>query len=64
MDEDYNAAARILTVYELALPFGRPATFVERLEAMRYAVGALELKETVCDANFREIARIAARVTP
>lgn len=64
MDDAYSAATRILVVYESGLPFGRLATFEERIEAMRNAVESLGLKETSsCDRSFKDIVRAAADLT-
>lgn len=56
MDESYKLATRILVVYESKLPFGRPATFGERIEAITKTIEDLGLKE-VGSANVLEIVR-------
>jgi len=45
MDDDYGFATRLLIVYESKLPFDRPATLADRIEAMQGAIEALNLKE-------------------
>lgn len=56
MVDAIDIATRILVVYESKLPFGAPATFGERMEAMRATVEDLGLKEEGT-ANVREIVR-------
>lgn len=56
MDDAYKVATRILVVYESKLPYGRLATFAERLEAMEKTVEVLNLKENG-PANLKEIIR-------
>lgn len=63
MNDAHSVAARILVVYDAALPFGRPATLHERIEAMGRTVELLGLKETSSGATLKEIVRAAAGVT-
>lgn len=61
--DSMSIATRILIVFESGLPFGRQATFGERLEAMRKAVESLGLEETAKGANLKEIVRAPVEVT-
>lgn len=61
--EAHNVAARILVVYDAALPFGRPATLQERIEAMGKTVELLGLKETNSGATLKDIIRAAVEVS-
>jgi hypothetical protein len=63
MNDAHSVAARILVVYDAALPFGRPATLPERIVAMSKTIELLGLKETSSRATLKEIVRAAVEST-
>jgi len=58
--DSQDVAMRVLVVYESGLPMGRPATLVERAEAMRKTVELLGLEETRSGVNLKDATRAAA----